>query len=138
MKSITKTFEFSASHRLYQPAWSEEENLKQFGKCCNPHGHGHNYKLEVMVSGEINPQTGMILDASVLDKIVSEQVIVDLDHKNLNLQVSWLEGKIPSTENLVDEIWDRLFPNITTKAFNGKLHKLRLWETSRIYAEREE
>ncbi len=136
MLSITKTFEFAASHRLLDPCVSEDENQTRFGKCASL--HGHNYRLEVSVSGPVSEETGMILDTRVLQDIVEDSVLSELDHKSLNEDVSWLEGKLPSTENLINSIWDRLQPEIARHGHPARLHKLVLWETSRIFAVREE
>src|SRR5690349_3453313 len=92
--SLCKTFEFSAAHRLFRPEWSDEQNAKAFGKCANPSGHGHNYRLEVSVSGEIEPLTGMVMDASILQQLVNEVLLDELDHKNLDVDVPWLRGKM--------------------------------------------
>lgn len=151
MLTLSKTFRFAAAHRLYRQEWTPEQNQLTFGKCANRNGHGHNYRLEVSVSGEIDPETGMLLDASKLQRIVDEQVLDHLDHKNLDLDVPWLEGKITTVENLVNGIWDRLAPAIAVSGGsdsgdtdsrrnprNVRLRKLVLWETERIFATREE
>jgi 6-pyruvoyltetrahydropterin/6-carboxytetrahydropterin synthase len=135
MLTLTKTFEFCASHRLSRPDWSDEENAKHFGKCANVNGHGHNYKLEVSVSGKLDPDKSMIIDASDLDKIVSECVISQLDHKNLDKDVTWLNGKLSTVEVVISEIWKRLEGPIESIAPNARLEKLKLAETTRIYAE---
>ncbi|MCB0338003.1 MAG: 6-carboxytetrahydropterin synthase [Bdellovibrionales bacterium] len=137
MKTIRKIFDFCASHTLFRPDWDEAKNRAVFGKCSNPNGHGHNYELQVIVSGEIDPETGMIIDASKIDKIVSELVIQEVDHKDLNRDVAWLDGIIPTAENFVDAIWQRIEVPLSDSAFNARLEKLELWETRSICATRE-
>ena len=136
MICISKTFEFCASHRLAQPEWSDEKNSAVFGKCANPNGHGHNYRLEVTVSGPIQPETQMVMDASVLDSIVQEHVIHDLDHKHLNADVSWLHECIPTVEVILEAIWNRLEEPLQRAGNGARLEKLLLHETSRIFATR--
>lgn len=133
--TFTKIFEFSSSHVLRNPNFSDEENLKRFGKCANPSGHGHNYKLEVTLSGELDPETSMLLEASKLQKIVDKEIVSELDHKHLNIDVSWLDGLILSTETLVNQIYFRLKDKIKEEAPNCYLKRIKLWETSKIYAE---
>lgn len=137
MLTIAKTFEFAASHRLVREEWSDEANFAAYGKCANKSGHGHNYKLEVCVGGEINPETGMVIDASKIEFIVKTSILDELDHKHLNFDVSWLKGKVPTSEVLVEAIWERLEPLVKQQAPNAQLQKLVLWETSRIYAAKE-
>jgi 6-pyruvoyltetrahydropterin/6-carboxytetrahydropterin synthase len=127
---VTRRLHFSAAHRLNNDALSAEENQRIFGLCNSPNFHGHNYELEVTVEGEIDPTTGYVLDLGHLRDIV-ETIIADLDHRNLNQDVSWLEGVIPSTENLVVGIWNRLVERIP----RGRLVRLVLWETPRNHAE---
>jgi len=128
---VTRREVFSASHRLYNKNLSEEENEKLFGKCSNPNGHGHNYTIEVVVAGEINPTTGYVIDLSVLKKIIKQHVISKVDHKNLNLDVEFLRDKIPSSENIAVGIWDQLVDVIP----NGKLHSVKIYETENNYVE---
>ena len=104
----TRRVHFSAAHRLFRPEWSEERNAEVFGDCSNPNWHGHNYELDVTVEGEIDPETGYVLDLKRLRHALEERVLRDVDHRNLNLEVSWLEGSNPTTENLVVAIWDRI------------------------------
>ena len=103
---VTRREVFSASHRLFNGNLSEEENQKLFGKCNNPNGHGHNYVLEITVEGEIEPKTGYVIDLKLLKQIIKENVISKVDHKNLNLDVDFLKGKIPTVENIAVGIWD--------------------------------
>lgn len=132
--SVTRKLDFSAAHRLYRPDWSDEQNREVFGDCSNPHWHGHNYELEVTVSGEVDPETGYVLDLKRLKVLVEELVIDDLDHRNLNVEVEWLEGVNPSTENLVVAIWHRLLPHLPEGV---EMRRLRLRETPRNQVEYE-
>ena len=131
MVYVTRREVFSASHRLYNPALSDEENENLFGKCSNPNGHGHNYTLEVVVAGEIDPLTGYVIDLSVLKKIIKQHVIAKIDHKNLNLDVEFLKDKIPSSENIAMGIWDQLVDVIP----KGRLYSVKLYETENNYVE---
>ncbi len=125
MYIVRKQFHFSAAHRLYSPHLSEKDNEAQFGKCASPHYHGHNYKLEVAVTGDINPMTGMVINFDELKKIVQEHIILELDHKNLNLDADFLKGEITTAENLARLIWQRLAPHL----LNVRLHEIILSET---------
>lgn len=131
MMYLTRKEHFNAAHRLFNAQWSEERNREVYGKCANPNYHGHNYELHVTVSGELNPETGYLFDAKELSKIIWEEALDWLDHRNLNLDVPFLQGKICSTENLAIAIWDRLEPKIR----GVKLHGIKLYETERIYVE---
>lgn len=125
MVYLTRRETFSAAHRLWSNQLSETENYAVYDKCANPHGHGHNYILEVTVRGEPSPQTGMVLNLTEMKRIMHEQVIDWVDHKHLNYDVSWLEGSIPTTEVLVIKFWERLergFPG-------GMLYEVKLHET---------
>ena len=127
MVLLTKKFKFSASHRLYKPELSDSENAEIFGKCSNPNGHGHNYILEVTVSGNVNDNTGYVIDLGELKRFVQDRIIDKVDHKNLNLDVEFLKGIIPTSENIVICIW-----NVLEKDFNSenvKLYSLKLHET---------
>ena len=104
----TRRVHFSAAHRLYRPDWSDEQNRDVFGDCSNPNWHGHNYELYVTVEGPIDPETGFVMDLKDLKDVLEERVVADVDHRNLNLEVTWLEGIKPSTENFAVAIWDRL------------------------------
>jgi 6-pyruvoyltetrahydropterin/6-carboxytetrahydropterin synthase len=122
---LGRRYRFSASHRLHNPYLSEEENWRLYGKCNNPYGHGHNYILEVLVSGEVNPATGMIANLADLDGFVEREVLEPFDHKSLNEDVDAFRGTVPTTENLCIEIFRRLKP--FPKA---KLERVRVQETS--------
>ena len=131
---LCKTFEFAAAHRLYRAEWSLEKNLQVFGKCASPNGHGHNYRLEVRVSGDCDPTTGMVLDAALLESLVEEHVLRDIDHKNIDRDVEWLAGQISTVENIIEAIWKRLEQPLRDHNANMELQELVLWETGRIYA----
>jgi 6-pyruvoyltetrahydropterin/6-carboxytetrahydropterin synthase len=116
---------FNAAHRLHNPARSDEWNRETYGKCNNPNGHGHNYVLEVTVEGNPDPDTGYVIDLGVLKGIVSSRVIEVVDHKNLNLDVEFMAGVLPSTENFAVAIWNQIEPHIR----GGQLVSVRLRET---------
>lgn len=126
MITLTRTYEFAASHRLHSPQMTDEENQEAYGKCWNPAGHGHNYILEVSVRGEPDPKTGMIVELDALDHVVENEVVDRYDHKNLNSDLPEFAGKIPTTEIVVQEIWERLQHSLP-----ADLVKVRLWETAR-------
>lgn len=129
---ITRRLHFSAAHRLARPDWSDEENRRTFGDCANPNWHGHNYELDVTVAGPVDPATGYVMDLKDLKDLVNERVVDDLDHRNLNLDVPWLEGVMPTTENLAVRIWERLADRIPGPA---RLDRVVLWETPRHWVE---
>jgi 6-pyruvoyltetrahydropterin/6-carboxytetrahydropterin synthase len=129
---VTRRLHFAAAHRLGREDWSEARNLEVFGACASPNWHGHNYELDVTVEGDVDPETGFVLDLKVLRDLVERQVIGDLDHRNLNLDVGWLQGVNPTTENLVVAIWGRLADALGGGA---RLVRLVLWETPRNYVE---
>ncbi|MFP4528743.1 MAG: 6-pyruvoyl trahydropterin synthase family protein [Candidatus Kapaibacterium sp.] len=131
MLYVTRQLRFSAAHRLFNPEFSDEENERIFDKCNNFHGHGHNYLLEVTVAGEPNPDTGYVIDLKKLKRIISDQVISKVDHKHLNEDVDFLDGVIPTVENLAVVFWRMLEPQIT----EGKLYKIKLFESETSYVE---
>src|SRR5215471_9403697 len=131
MVYVTRKMEFSASHLYHNPALSAEENKRIFGKCNNPHGHGHNYTLEVTVAGEPDPTTGMVLDLKELKDILEREVMQRMDHRFLNYEVPELKGKIPTCETVSMLIWKLLQPKIT----RGKLHRVRLYESPDLFAD---
>ncbi len=131
---VTRRMHFSAAHRLARPEWSEQRNREVFGDCSNPNWHGHNYELDVTVEGEVDPETGYVMDLKSLKKLVQTLVVEDLDHRNLNLDVLWLKGKNPTTENLVVAIWERLQEGLPERV---QLKRLVLHETSRNSVEYE-
>jgi 6-pyruvoyltetrahydropterin/6-carboxytetrahydropterin synthase len=128
---LTRVEKFNAAHKLWVQDWTEEKNIMVFGKCANKNWHGHNYTLEVTITGHPDPITGFIMDVKELAQIIKAEVIDHLDHSNLNLDVSFLEGYMPTTENLVILIWKQLKDKIS----NGQLHKIKLVETDKIFAE---
>lgn len=128
---VTRRLHFSAAHRLFNPAYGDEKNLEVFGLCSNPNWHGHNYELDVTVEGEMDPATGFVIDLKKLRDVAEEVVVNDVDHRNLNLDVDWLQGILPTTENLVVAIWNRLVDHIPA----GRLVRLVLWETPRNFVE---
>jgi len=132
MVYLTRIEHFNAAHKLYNPAWSREKNEQVFGKCANENWHGHNFELYVTIKGTPDPETGFIFDAKKLSAIINEHVIEKLDHKNLNVDVDFMKGKMCSIENLVTEIWNQLVPRLPV---NVKLHCLKLVETAKIYVE---
>jgi 6-pyruvoyltetrahydropterin/6-carboxytetrahydropterin synthase len=105
---VTRRLHFSAGHRLHNPELSEAENREVYGPCNNPSGHGHNYVLEVTLRGEVDPRTGYVFDLKRLKQVVEEAVLRDLDHANLNVDVAWMEGVIPTAENIAVQVWRRL------------------------------
>jgi 6-pyruvoyltetrahydropterin/6-carboxytetrahydropterin synthase len=131
MIRITRKVEFSAAHFYHNPNFSAEENRRVFGKCNNPHGHGHNYVLEVTIAGEPDPTTGMVLDLKELKDILQTEVMERMDHRHLNYEVPELAGKIPTCENIAAVIWKLLEPKITT----GKLDRVRLYESPDLFVD---
>jgi len=128
---VTRREVFSAAHRLYNKNYSSEENLRIFGKCSNPNGHGHNYTVEIVVAGEIDPQTGYLIDLKLLKEIINDNILQKVDHKNLNVDVDFLHGIIPTSENIAVGIWNQLVDKIPS----GKLHAVKLYETENNYVE---
>ncbi|MBI2619128.1 MAG: 6-carboxytetrahydropterin synthase [Ignavibacteriales bacterium] len=122
---VTRRSTFSASHRLFNPQFSEEQNAAVFDKCANPGGHGHNYVLEVTVAGEPGIDTGYVIDLKVLKQIIKKEILDKVDHKHLNHDVAFLKGIIPTAENIARAFWEILEPKIP----RGKLHAIRLQET---------
>jgi 6-pyruvoyltetrahydropterin/6-carboxytetrahydropterin synthase len=130
---VVRRLHFNAAHRLHNPARSEAWNRETFGPCNHPNYHGHNYELEVMVEGEIDPETGYVLDVGVLKQVVGERVVRVLDHRNLNLDVPWFRDRIPSAEQIAVFVWEQLRDHLP----RGRLRRIRLWETPRNYVEYE-
>jgi 6-pyruvoyltetrahydropterin/6-carboxytetrahydropterin synthase len=128
---VTRREQFSAAHRLFDPQLSDLENLAVFGKCSNPNGHGHNYQLEVTVEGEIDQETGMVLDLKALHDVLQARVLDKLDHRNLNLEVDFLAGVQPTTENLARLI----FGEVDGRLPAGRLYRVRVEETDKNSAE---
>lgn len=130
---ITRRERFNAAHRLFRPDFTDEQNLEVFGKCSNPNWHGHNYELFVTVKGEVNPQTGFLINLKELSALVRERITEKLDHKNINIEVDFMQGKFASTESLSIAIWDQLDAPI--KALGAELHCIRLHESENNYVE---
>jgi 6-pyruvoyltetrahydropterin/6-carboxytetrahydropterin synthase len=131
--TATRRLRFNAAHRIHNPALSDEENARLFGKCNNPNWHGHNYTLEVSVAGPVDERTGYVMDLSVLKQIVQREVIDRVDHRNMNVDVEFMRGINPTAENIVVACWRVLAPRVSP----GKLTRLRLWETENNYVEYE-
>jgi 6-pyruvoyltetrahydropterin/6-carboxytetrahydropterin synthase len=132
MVYLTRAEHFNAAHKLFNPAWSVEKNEEVFGKCANENWHGHNYELYVTIKGEPNIDTGFLFDVKKLSGIIKEYVLELLDHKNLNMDVDFLQNEMCSTENLAIGIWNQLVPHLPAEV---KLHCIKLYETSKIYVE---
>lgn len=128
---ITRREVFCAAHRLYNPDFSDEENEQIYGKCSHPNWHGHNYILEVAVSGEIDKKTGYLIDLKKLKDIIRKNVIDKVDHKNLNIDADFMHGIIPTTENLTIAVWKELVNKIPA----GQLYSVKLFETENNYFE---
>jgi 6-pyruvoyltetrahydropterin/6-carboxytetrahydropterin synthase len=126
---VSRRESFNAAHQLRDPGLSDEENERLFGKCANL--HGHNYVLEVVVAGPVDQTTGYVFDLKRLSDVISRQVIQDVDHKNLNTDVPWLEGRIPTAENLAVAFWERIGSELP----EGMLRSVRLWETDKNWVE---
>jgi 6-pyruvoyltetrahydropterin/6-carboxytetrahydropterin synthase len=131
---VSRLEHFNAAHKLNNPNWSLAKNKEVFGPCANVNWHGHNYELIVTVKGKPDPETGFVIDLKKLSTLIRENIIQKVDHKNLNLDVPFMEGKLASTENLVIEFWNILEPLIR-KISSAKLHSLKLYETPRNYVE---
>jgi len=130
---ITRCEEFSASHRLHDPNLSDEDNRKLYGPCNNLHGHGHNYELLVTVRGEV-PPSGMVMNLNDLMWILNEKILPQIDHKHLNHDVPFLQGVIPTAENIAVCLWNQIEPEI--EPFEGcRLHKIRLYESRNNFVE---
>ena len=123
--TITRRAVFCAGHRLHNSSFSEEKNREIFGECSSPNGHGHNYTLEVSVTGDVDPQTGMVINLKELKQIIESEIISRVDHKNLNVDVDFMQGVIPTAEGLAAKIWEILDVKIADK----KLAKIVLWES---------
>jgi 6-pyruvoyltetrahydropterin/6-carboxytetrahydropterin synthase len=131
MVYLTRKAEFSASHFYHNPKLSPEENQRIFGKCNNPHGHGHNYTLEVTVAGEVDGKSGFVIDLKELKEVMNREVIEVVDHRHLNKEVPEFKTQIPTTENLAITIWKRL----QGKVKGAKLHRVRLYETDDLFVD---
>ena len=130
---ITRKASFNAAHKLARTDWSDDKNTEVYGKCANPNWHGHNYQLYVTVKGEINPETGFLVDLKWLKDITNTYVVDKIDHRNLNLDVDFMKDKLASTENLAIAIWAELLPHITQGG--AQLHCVKIYETENNYVE---
>lgn len=135
MVYVSRKEHFNAAHKLYNPNWSAEKNQEVFGVCANEYYHGHNFELIVTVKGKPDPDTGFVIDLKVLSKLTKELIIDKVDHRNLNLEVDFMQGKLASCEIFVEEIWNILAPAIKSAAPNATLHSLKLYETPRNFVE---
>jgi 6-pyruvoyltetrahydropterin/6-carboxytetrahydropterin synthase len=133
MVYLTRRERFNSAHRLFNPKLSDDENYKLYGKCANPNWHGHNYELFVTVKGQVNPETGIVINLKDLSKLINDRIVEQLDHKNINLEVGFLAGQIVSTENMVKAIWRELEPGVQT--LGAQLHSIKLSETENNFAE---
>ena len=132
-KLLTKMMEFSASHRYWNPKWSEEKNIEVFGKSAGPYGHGHNYNLEVTVEGEVDAETGMIINLCELKSVMAE-VLTDFDHKHLNEDNPHFKNLVPTTENIARVLWDLLEEKLRHNS-KCSLYRVRLYETHDLYVD---
>lgn len=133
MVYITRRERFNSAHKLFKAEWSDEKNAEVFGKCANPNWHGHNYDLFVTVKGNPNPETGFVIDLKFLSSLIKDKIVEKIDHKNINLDVDFMKGKMASTEVLAMTIWEELEPAI--KQQGCALHSIRLHETENNYVE---
>ncbi|HVN58598.1 MAG TPA: 6-carboxytetrahydropterin synthase [Bacteroidales bacterium] len=124
---LTRKERFSAAHRMFRPDWTDEENMQVFGKCSNPNWHGHNYILYVTVKGDIKEDTGFVINMNILKQIIKDKIIDIVDHKNLNIDVGFMKGKIATTENLASAIWNEL--DLPVKNQGARLHCIKIEET---------
>ena len=131
MVYLTRKAEFSASHVYHNPVFTPEENLRVFGKCNNPHGHGHNYTLEVTVKGSVDAHTGFVVDLKELKEVMHREVLDVMDHRFLNKEVPEFATKIPTTENLAIAIWQRMEAKLSA----AQLHRVRVYETPDLFAD---
>ncbi|WP_129715367.1 6-carboxytetrahydropterin synthase [Pedobacter sp. SYP-B3415] len=130
---ITRKASFNAAHKLARPDWDDDKNESVYGKCSNKNWHGHNYELFVTVKGEVNPETGFLIDLKVLKTIINTRVVDKIDHKNLNLDVDFMQGKLTSTENLAIAVWNELLEPV--EAEGATLHSIKINETDNNFVE---
>ena len=128
---LTRKAEFSSAHYYWNDMWSPEENLRVFGKCANRNGHGHNYTLEVIISGAVDPVSGFVVDLKELKDILEREVVSVYDHRHLNLEVPEFKTAVPTTENIAIVCWQRLAHKFTA----AKLHRVRVYETPDLFAD---
>ena len=132
---VSRKEHFNAAHKLWNSSWSEEKNIAVFGPCANVNWHGHNFELIVTVRGLPDPETGFVVDLKALSEVIRKEIIDQVDHKNLNLDVDFMAGKLASCEVLVMEFWKILAPAIKEITSSGALYKLTLYETPRNFVE---
>ena len=130
---LTRRERFNAAHRMFRSDWTDEQNLEVYGKCSNPNWHGHNYALYVTVKGDVKPDIGYVMNLKVLSKLINEQIIEKIDHKNINIEVDFMKGRIPSSENLAIAIWEQLESPI--RKLGIELHSIKLEETENNFVE---
>lgn len=135
MVYVSRKEHFNAAHRLYNPAWSDEKNAEVFGPCANVNWHGHNFELTVTVKGHPHQDTGFVIDLKKLSNLIKQEIVEQVDHKNLNMDVAFMQGKIASCEVFVMEVWKILAPKINEMAPNAQLHRLHLVETPRNFVD---
>ena len=131
MLYLTRKCEFSAAHYYHNPNWSDAENARVFGKCANRNGHGHNYTLEVTVQGDVDGQTGFVMDLKELKRVLEREVLDALDHRHLNVEVPEFAHRNPTTENIAIAIWQRIAPKLN----HAKLHRVRLYEMDDLFVD---
>jgi len=135
MVYVCRKEHFNAAHKLWNPAWSDEKNFEVFGPCANVNWHGHNFELIVTVKGRPDAETGFVVDLKALSNLIKREIIEKVDHKNLNLDVDFMKGKMASCEILVMEFWKILKPKVDKIVSDGQLYKLQLFETERNFVE---
>lgn len=133
MVYITRRERFNAAHRVSREEWSDEKNYEVFGKCSNKNWHGHNFDLFVTVKGKVNPETGFVINLKTLSNILKSRVIDKIDHKNLNLDVDFMQGLMTSTENLAIQIWKQI--EIPVSEIGGQLHSVKVYESENNFVE---
>ncbi len=132
---VSRKEHFNAAHKLYNPNWSREKNEEVFGPCANENWHGHNFEMIVTVKGRPDPETGFVVDLKKLSRVTKSTIIEKVDHKNLNVDVDFMQGKMASCEILVEEFWKILAPEVAKITPRGQLHSIRLFETHNNYVE---
>jgi 6-pyruvoyltetrahydropterin/6-carboxytetrahydropterin synthase len=135
MVYVSRQEHFNAAHKLYNPSWTKEKNAEVFGPCANENWHGHNFDLIITVKGNADPETGFVVDLKKLSTLIRREVTDKLDHKNLNIDVDFMQAKLASTENLAIEIWRIMEAQLPSITQYGKLHCVKLYETPRNYVE---
>ena len=133
MLYLTRRERFNAAHRMFRPDWDDQENMAVYGKCSNPNWHGHNYTLFVTVKGNINPETGLVINLKTLSALIRERIIEKIDHKNINVEVEFMKGLIASSENLVVAIWNELEQAVRDQG--ALLYRIRLEESENNFIE---